>query len=159
MEWRVEAHQTSSTTTKPAVRCGSAPQSSAARSGPRDRPVKLRCQAFVFALVLTIHCRPEPPQQIALVDDAWCTIGSANIGNRSFYGDTELNASIWHAATVRELRHELLQEHLGRDTSDLDDVAALTLYREIARENARRSNAGEALEGLALALDPATYAS
>ena len=32
--------------------------------------------------------------KIALIDDAWATIGSANIANRSFYGDTELNASL-----------------------------------------------------------------
>ena len=40
------------------------PQSTAARSGPRDRPVKLRCQALVFALVLTIHCRPKAAQRL-----------------------------------------------------------------------------------------------
>jgi phosphatidylserine/phosphatidylglycerophosphate/cardiolipin synthase-like enzyme len=97
--------------------------------------------------------------KIALVDDVWCTIGSANIGNRSFYGDTELNASFWHAPTVRALRRELLLEHLGRDTRALDDRAALRLYREIARKNAARRAAGDPLEGLAFALDPATYAS
>ena len=39
--------------------------------------------------------------KIGLIDDAWCTIGSANVANRSFYGDTELNVSIWHGPTVR----------------------------------------------------------
>ena len=97
--------------------------------------------------------------KIALVDDGWCTIGSANIGNRSFYGDTELNASFWHEPTVRELRRELLLEHLGRDTGGLDDRAALRLYREIARQNRARRAAGEPSRGLAFALDPATYAS
>jgi cardiolipin synthase len=97
--------------------------------------------------------------KIALVDDAWATIGSANVGNRSFFGDTGLNASFWHAPTVRALREELLREHLGRDTAGLDDRAALALYREIARANRARRNAGQPLEGLALALDPATYAS
>ncbi len=97
--------------------------------------------------------------KIMLVDDAWCTIGSANIGNRSFFGDTELNASFWHAPTVRALRGDLLLEHLGKDTRDLDERAALRLYREVARKNAARRAAGESLEGLAFALDPATYAS
>ena len=54
--------------------------------------------------------------KIALVDDVWSTIGSANIGNRSFFGDTELNASFWHRPTVPALRRELLLEHLGHDT-------------------------------------------
>ncbi|MGH7289995.1 MAG: hypothetical protein ACREJT_02205, partial [Myxococcota bacterium] len=89
----------------------------------------------------------------------WCTIGSANIGNRSFFGDTELNASFWHAPTVRALRCDLLREHLGRDTNELDERAALRLYREIARKNTARRAAGDPLEGLAFALDPATYAA
>ena len=97
--------------------------------------------------------------KIALIDDAWCTIGSANIGNRSFYGDTELNASFWHCPTVRALRCELLAEHLGRNTSELDDRSALRIYREVARQNTARRTAGETLEGQAFALDPATYAS
>ncbi len=96
--------------------------------------------------------------KIALIDDVWCTIGSANIGNRSFYGDTELNASFWHQPTVHALRCELLREHLCRETSKLDDRAALRLYRDIALKNASRRKRGEPLEGLAFTLDPATYA-
>jgi cardiolipin synthase len=97
--------------------------------------------------------------KIALIDDAWCTIGSTNIGNRSFYGDSELNASFWHAQTVRALRVSLLGEHLGQDTSQMDDRAAMALYREVARANHPRWRAREPLSGLAIALDPATYAS
>ncbi len=97
--------------------------------------------------------------KIGLIDDAWCTIGSANVANRSFYGDTELNASIWHAPTVRALRCELFDEHLGQDTNVLDDVAALERFAGVARENARRRGSGEPQRGLALSLDPATYAS
>ncbi len=96
--------------------------------------------------------------KIALADDAWCTIGSTNIANRSFYGDTELNASFWHGETVRALRVELFREHLGIDTTDFDDRASLQLFRKVARENAQRRELGEKLEGLAYALDPATYA-
>ncbi|MBW2280163.1 MAG: hypothetical protein JRG76_16725 [Deltaproteobacteria bacterium] len=97
--------------------------------------------------------------KVALIDDVWATIGSTNIANRSFYGDTELNASFWHGPTVRALRRELLLEHIGHDTHALDDRAALRLYREVARENTRRREHGDAHEGLAFALDPATYAS
>jgi cardiolipin synthase len=96
--------------------------------------------------------------KIALIDDAWCTIGSTNIANRSFYGDTELNASYWHAPSVRALRRELFQEHTGIDTVDLDDRAALRLFATRARENAERRARGEPLHGLAFALDPSTYA-
>jgi phosphatidylserine/phosphatidylglycerophosphate/cardiolipin synthase-like enzyme len=95
--------------------------------------------------------------KIALIDDAFCTIGSCNVATRSFYGDTELNASFWHAPTVRALRCELLREHIGRDTSGIGDREALGLYAEIARANTLRRARGEATEGLAFALDPATY--
>jgi phosphatidylserine/phosphatidylglycerophosphate/cardiolipin synthase-like enzyme len=95
--------------------------------------------------------------KILLVDDAWATIGSTNVADRSFLGDTELNASFWDAASVRALRTTLLAEHLGRDTGALDDRAALRLFRDIAVENRARREAGEPLEGLAFAVDPARY--
>jgi cardiolipin synthase len=97
--------------------------------------------------------------KIALIDDGWCTIGSTNIGNRSFYGDSELNASFWHEETVRALRVSLLAEHLGENTSHLGDRDAMARYREVARANHPRWLAGERLSGLAIALDPAAYAA
>ena len=95
--------------------------------------------------------------KIMLIDDAWATIGSTNVADRSFFGDTELNASFWHRDTARALRCELLREHLGSDTSDLDDVAAMGLMRESARKNQGRRERGERLEGLAFAIDPEDY--
>jgi phosphatidylserine/phosphatidylglycerophosphate/cardiolipin synthase-like enzyme len=93
----------------------------------------------------------------ALVDDAWGTIGSANVMNRSFHGDTELNASFWDAATVRALRAALFAEHLGIDTAALDDCAALARFAEVARANRSRRARREPLAGLAFALDPGCY--
>lgn len=95
--------------------------------------------------------------KIALIDDAWATIGSTNIANRSFHRDTELNASFWHPETVRALRVELLREHLGFDTSHLDVRGAMGAYRDAAAANRLRKQAGEPLHGLAHALDSATY--
>lgn len=93
-----------------------------------------------------------------LIDDTWATIGSCNIGARSFFGDTELNAAFHDPEVVRALRVELLEEHLGRDTSGLDDRAALRLYGEIARENGRRRASGDNdWEGAVFAHDPKTY--
>jgi hypothetical protein len=40
----------------------------------------------------------------------------------------------------------------------MDDAAALDVFAHVARENAERRMAGEAQQGLAVALDPATYA-
>jgi phosphatidylserine/phosphatidylglycerophosphate/cardiolipin synthase-like enzyme len=95
--------------------------------------------------------------KIMLVDDAWTLIGSTNIAERSFHRDTELNASIWHAETTRALRIELLREHLGRDTSDLDGAAALRLFHDVARANGDRRAFWQDLEGLAYRVDPVEY--
>lgn len=95
--------------------------------------------------------------KIMLVDDAWATIGSANVAERSFREDTEMNASLWHADTVKALRCALFEEHLGRDTSAMDDREALRLYREIALANQARRDRDEPLDGLAFAVDPARY--
>jgi phosphatidylserine/phosphatidylglycerophosphate/cardiolipin synthase-like enzyme len=97
--------------------------------------------------------------KIMLVDDAWGTIGSTNVAERSFRGDTELNASFWHGDVARELRRDLLHEHLGVDTGDRDDAAALRLYHAQARENARRRERGEEPLALAYRLDAARYGS
>jgi phosphatidylserine/phosphatidylglycerophosphate/cardiolipin synthase-like enzyme len=95
--------------------------------------------------------------KIALVDDVWATIGSTNVADRSFRGDTELNASFWHRPTVSALRIELLLEHLGVDTAELDDAAALRLYRERAAKNAVSRAQGQPLDGLVFELDPVRY--
>jgi phosphatidylserine/phosphatidylglycerophosphate/cardiolipin synthase-like enzyme len=93
----------------------------------------------------------------ALVDDVWGTIGSTNVLNRSFQGDTELNASFWDAGTARNLRSVLFREHLGLDTGTLDDRAALARFREIAHANRARRERRQPLAGLAFALDPVSY--
>jgi cardiolipin synthase len=96
--------------------------------------------------------------KIMLVDDGWATIGSCNLHAFSLTGNTEMNAAIWDPKVVRALRRELLAEHLDRDTTGIDDRAALRLYGEIARENRRRRDAGDSKwQGLAFSLDPATY--
>ena len=95
--------------------------------------------------------------KIMLVDDCWATIGSCNIASQSFFFDAELNAAIWDEAVVKELRDDLLKEHLGIDTGSLDARAAMARYREIARANAVKRTRGDALRGIAFALDPAKY--
>jgi len=93
----------------------------------------------------------------ALVDDAWATVGSTNVANRSFYADTELNASLWDEGTARALRVALFGEHLDVDTAALDARAALALFRDVARANRERRTRGGPLQGLAFALEPARY--
>ncbi len=136
----------------------------AASSGPFfDQLARLgQHENFLLAGIARInpghgYCDIYVHAKIALIDDVWATIGSANIANRSFYRDTELNASFWHPKTVRALRVELLVEHLGEDTERLDARDAMRRYRDAARDNADRRRTGVPLQGLAHALDPATY--
>jgi len=95
--------------------------------------------------------------KIMLVDDAWGTIGSTNVADRSFRDDTELNASFWHPPTVRQLREALQSEHLGVDTAGWDDRKGLRLFREIALANRARRARRSPLAGLAYAVDATTY--
>jgi phosphatidylserine/phosphatidylglycerophosphate/cardiolipin synthase-like enzyme len=96
--------------------------------------------------------------KLMLVDDAFATIGSCNLHRSSLFHNSELNAAFWDPRVSRALRCTLFAEHLGVDTSDLDDGAALALYRRIARENRARHDAGDAAwQGIAFALDPGAY--
>lgn len=95
--------------------------------------------------------------KLAIIDDVWATIGSANICNRSFFGDTELNASFWHAGTTRRLRVDLLSAHHGGDLSTLSMADALDALALRAEENRARQRRSEPIEGHALAIDAASW--
>lgn len=96
--------------------------------------------------------------KLMLVDGEWATVGSANLHRGSLFWQTEMNAAIWDEDFAHALRCDLFGEHLGHDTAALDDAAALTLFAGIARRNRARREAGDAeWEGMAFALDPATY--
>ena len=144
------------------------PEIGAARRDPRAAAVFAQLEALArhprFTLAgLAAWCGGARYQDIyvhakaALVDDAWATVGSTNVANRSFYADTELNASLWDEGTARALRVALFGEHLDVDTAALDARAALALFRDVARVNRERRTRGEPLQGLAFALEPARY--
>ncbi|MFP6664819.1 MAG: phosphatidylserine/phosphatidylglycerophosphate/cardiolipin synthase family protein [Deltaproteobacteria bacterium] len=95
--------------------------------------------------------------KIMLVDDVWGTIGSTNFMSRSFFQETELNASFWCPETVRRLREDLFNEHLEGAAAGLDEVAAFDRFHELAAANQPRFAAGDNLQGLAHALAPEDY--
>lgn len=96
--------------------------------------------------------------KLMLIDDEWATVGSCNLHHYSLFGNGELNVAFRDATSVRAMRVALFQEHLATDTSALDDVAALRLFRRIADENRQRHEAGAPQwQGLAFRLDVATY--
>jgi len=96
--------------------------------------------------------------KLMLIDDTWATVGSCNLHRFSLFGNSELNAAILAPDTIRAFRIALFQEHLGKDTSALNDIVALRLFREIAQENRERlKNCDHAWQGLAFDLDASTY--
>ncbi len=50
----------------------------------------------------------------AVVDDAWLTVGSANLNEHSLFNDTEANIVVRDTALAREVRLRLWEEHLER---------------------------------------------
>jgi len=98
--------------------------------------------------------------KVMVIDGAWASVGSCNIGARSFFGDTELNISFWSQDAAKRLRCELFTEFLATDTSALDDTEALRLFAQIARRNAERGKAnGRDWQGMAFRIETARYAT
>jgi cardiolipin synthase len=95
--------------------------------------------------------------KMMLVDDSWATIGSTNFMGRSFFQETEMNASFWCQNTVKRLRTDLFEEHLQETDAGRDECAAYARFAENARQNTIRFAARGPLQGLAHALDTKTY--
>jgi phosphatidylserine/phosphatidylglycerophosphate/cardiolipin synthase-like enzyme len=77
----------------------------------------------------------------AVVDDAWLTIGSANLNEHSLFNDTECNVVVRDAALVREVRLRLWEEHLERPREEIDGDPARVfdeLWKPLAEERFER---------------------
>jgi len=93
-----------------------------------------------------------------VVDDVWVTVGSCNLHPFSLSGHTEMNASIWDADLARTLRNALFAQHLGVDTTSLDDRAAFHVFRDVARANRDRlARRAADWQGVVFGLTPETY--
>lgn len=68
--------------------------------------------------------------KVAIIDDAWLTVGSANLNEHSMFNDTEVNIVTDDAALARNLRERLWSEHLADDCSGRDPLQVLeTVWR------------------------------
>jgi phosphatidylserine/phosphatidylglycerophosphate/cardiolipin synthase-like enzyme len=77
----------------------------------------------------------------AVVDDAWLTIGSANLNEHSLFNDTECNVVVRDPALVREVRLRLWEEHLERPREEIDGDPARVfdeLWKPLAEERLER---------------------
>ena len=86
--------------------------------------------------------------KIGIVDDAWLTVGSANLNEHSFFNDTEMNVVTCDQRLARETRLRLWSEHLERPVEDVsgDPTRVIDeLWRPIAREQLERRRRGEPL--------------
>jgi len=86
--------------------------------------------------------------KIGIVDDAWLTVGSANLNEHSFFNDTEMNVVTCDPRLARETRLRLWSEHLERPVKEVSGEPAQVvdaLWRPIAAEQLERKKRGEPL--------------
>ncbi|UTI62517.1 phospholipase D family protein [Paraconexibacter antarcticus] len=84
--------------------------------------------------------------KVAIVDDRWMTLGSANLNAHSFFNDTEVNLVIGDADLARRTRLRLWAAHLERSVDEVDGPAH-RLVDEVWRPTAAEQRARHA-EGL-----------
>lgn len=68
--------------------------------------------------------------KVAIVDDLWSTVGSANLNNRGMRDDTEMNVATLDAELAHGLRLLLWAEHLGL----LREESMLTVARHLGHQ-------------------------
>jgi len=104
-------------------------------------------------LATTIHSRTGERTgplyvhaKIAVVDDEWLAVGSANLNEHSLFNDTEVDVVTCDAALARDTRLRLWAEHLERDDVAGDPARVVDeQWRPIAAEQLERRRRGEPL--------------
>jgi phosphatidylserine/phosphatidylglycerophosphate/cardiolipin synthase-like enzyme len=84
--------------------------------------------------------------KVGIVDDAWMTIGSANLNEHSLFNDTEMNLVTHDPQLAQQTRLRLWAEHLQRPVSEVaGDPADVIdrLWKPIAQEQAERRKRAE----------------
>jgi phosphatidylserine/phosphatidylglycerophosphate/cardiolipin synthase-like enzyme len=84
--------------------------------------------------------------KIGIVDDAWLTVGSANLNEHSLFNDSEMNVVSCDPQLARETRLRLWSEHLERPIAEVSGEPHSVvdeLWRPIAAEQLRRRDRGE----------------
>jgi phosphatidylserine/phosphatidylglycerophosphate/cardiolipin synthase-like enzyme len=83
--------------------------------------------------------------KVAVVDDEWLTVGSANLNERSLFHDSEVNVASCEPALARDTRERLWAEHLERPRAAVrgDPVGLIDeIWKPIAAEQLERARAG-----------------
>jgi phosphatidylserine/phosphatidylglycerophosphate/cardiolipin synthase-like enzyme len=106
---------------------------------------------FLAATVRSLSGRRDDPlyvhAKVAIVDDRWMTIGSANLNAHSLLNDTEMNVVTDDAQLARETRVRLWAEHLELPEAQIATTDPTVLvdecWRPIAAEQLERRQAGQ----------------
>jgi phosphatidylserine/phosphatidylglycerophosphate/cardiolipin synthase-like enzyme len=86
--------------------------------------------------------------KIAVIDDNWLTLGSANLNEHSLFNDTEMNIVSHDPELARQTRLRLWAEHLELpiDSVPIDPVQAIDdLWKPISRDQLERRDNGQPL--------------
>ncbi len=83
--------------------------------------------------------------KLAIIDDRWLTVGSANLNAHSLFNDTEVNVVSDHAGLARDTRVALWAEHLDVDRREIESrdptEVIERLWRPIAEDQLAREKA------------------
>jgi phosphatidylserine/phosphatidylglycerophosphate/cardiolipin synthase-like enzyme len=93
--------------------------------------------------------------KVAIIDDLWATIGSANSNNRSMLLDSECNVQLAHGPTVKKMRQAAWQEMLGGNIGEHNDplMAIKQGWHPIGEANARAMTKQKPLTGMIAPLE------
>jgi phosphatidylserine/phosphatidylglycerophosphate/cardiolipin synthase-like enzyme len=80
--------------------------------------------AFIYRPIY-VHAK------VAIVDDAWLTVGSANLNNRGLVTDSEINVVVRDTGLARRLREQLWAEHLGCGREHIASTELLELVDRV----------------------------
>jgi len=105
-------------------------------------PVTIHCHSGTASHSLYVHAK------VAIVDDRWLTVGSANLNEHSLFNDTEMNVTTTDPDFALLTRLELWSEHLERSAAEVAGEPATVVddvWKPIADEQLNRREAGQPL--------------
>ncbi|MFL5868686.1 MAG: phospholipase D-like domain-containing protein [Thermoleophilaceae bacterium] len=108
----------------------------------RILPVTIHCHSGTRSHSLYVHAK------VAIVDDRWLTVGSANLNEHSLFNDTEVNVVTTDPDLARRTRLALWSEHLERPPEEVAGAPAAVVdevWKPIADEQLERREAGARL--------------
>jgi phosphatidylserine/phosphatidylglycerophosphate/cardiolipin synthase-like enzyme len=77
--------------------------------------------------------------KVAVIDDEWFTVGSANLNERGLMTDSEINVIARDPSLARDLRLRLWAEHLGMSREEIEQRDTLDLIDHVWPNQAARN--------------------